>query len=362
VSRCGTAFAVDIDVIKARANAEVRSIAAELLPNGRENCGYWETSNIADVFTGKYSLKVTLRGHDAGMWCDHACRGTRDGGGDIIQLVELARFGGDRGQAIAWLRSYLGLDGLDPGRLAIVKAEAAKRAAEAERAADVDKEARRRHAQSLFLAGKPIADTPVELYLRTRGIDLRRLGRAPRALAFHPELYCKEAGRRLPAMVAAVNDLAGRHIATHRTWLAPDGKGGWTKADLEEPKKVLGSFKGGCIRLWKGASSRPLDAIEPGAGVWASEGIEDGLSVAIAKPELRVVAGVTLGNLGEIQLPEQVGRLTIIGQRDTNPKTLEALERAIGAQQERGLEVWLTPPPAGGFKDVNEALMKEIAA
>jgi hypothetical protein len=50
----------------------------------------------------------------------------------------------------------------------------------------------------------------------------------------------------------------------------------------------------------------------------------------------------------------------IIGQRDTNPKTLEALERAIGAQQDRGLEVWLTPPPAGA-KDVNEALMKEPA-
>jgi hypothetical protein len=26
------------------------------------------------------------------------------------------------------------------------------------------------------------------------------------------------------------------------------------------------------------------------------------------------------------------------------------------------LEVWLTPPPAGGFKDVNEVLMKEMAA
>jgi hypothetical protein len=162
-------------------------------------------------------------------------------------------------------------------------------------------------------------------------------------------------------MVAAIVDLEGRHIATHRTWIAPDGKGGWTKADLEEPKKVLGSFKGGCIRLWKG-EPRTLAELEPGSDVWASEGIEDGLSAAIAKPEIRVVAGVTLGNLGEIQLPEQLGRLIIIGQRDTNPKTLEALERAVGRQQERGHEVWLTPPPAGGFKDVNEALMKEIAA
>jgi hypothetical protein len=82
----------------------------------------------------------------------------------------------------------------------------------------------------------------------------------------------------------------------------------------------------------------------------------------MAKPELRVVAGVTLGNLGADRAAGEGRPLVIIGQRDTHPKTLEALERAIGAQQDRGREVWLTPPPAGGFKDVNEALMKEIAA
>jgi hypothetical protein len=289
-------------------------------------------------------------------------QGNVEGGGDVICLVEQILFNGDRGKAIAWLKSRLGLDGLDPERIAKVKAEAVARSVEAERTADVDREARRRQAHAMFLAGKPIADTPVEHYLRGRGIDLRALGRAPGALAFHRELYCKEAGRRLPAMVAAINDLAGRHIATHRTWLAPDGRGGWVKAQLEEPKKVLGSFKGGCIRLWKGADRRGLAEIHAGADVYASEGIEDGLSVALAKPELHVVAGVTLGNLGELELPEQLGRLILIGQRDTNPKTLEALERAIGLQQERGREVWLTPPPAGGFKDVNEALMKEIAA
>jgi hypothetical protein len=354
-------FAVSIDLIKARANADVRGIAAELLPNGREECGYWRTGSIADE-PGQ-SLAVTLAGPDQGMWCDHACRGTAQGGGDIIQLVEHAAFRGDRGQAIAWLKSRLGLDNLDPGRLRKLQAEAAEHQAEASRQADQARERNRRNAQNIFLLAQPIAGTPVELYLRTRGIDLARLGRAPRSLGFHPELYCKEAERKLPAMVAAIVGLDGRYMATHRTWLAPDGKGGWVKADLEEPKKVLGSFKGGCIRLWKGASSRTLAELEAGSDVWAAEGIEDGLSAAIAKPELRVVAGVTLGNLGEIELPEQLGRLIIIGQRDTNPKTLEALERAIGAQQECGRQVWLTPPPAGGFKDVNEALQaREIAA
>lgn len=367
MSGCGTQFVdrphlVPIDLIKQRANGDVLGIAAELLPNGRENCGYWEVGSIAGE-PGQ-SLKVTLRGSDQGMWCDHACRGTPQGGGDIICLVEQAAFRGDRGQAIAWLKSRLGLDDMDPGRLRKMQAEAAVQQRDNARKAEEEREAKRRRALGLWLHGKPIKNTPVEHYLRTRGIDLERLGRAPGCLAFDPELYCVEAGRKLPAMLAAIVDLAGRHIATHRTWLAPDGRGGWTKADLEEPKKVLGSFKGGFIPLWKGACRKSLGELDPNVDVWASEGVEDGLSVALARPELRVVAAVTLGNIGEIPLPPDPwrGRLMIIGQRDTNPKTLEALERAIGAQQERGAEVWLTPAPAGGFKDVNEALMQEIAA
>jgi hypothetical protein len=371
MSRCGTQFAdgatggdrpqfaVSIDLIKSRANSKVREIAAELLPNGREECGYWRTGSIADE-PGQ-SLAVTLRGPDQGMWCDHSCRGTAQGGGDIIQLVEMAAFRGNRGEAIAWLKSRLGLDGLDPGRLRKMQAEAAEAREKNDREAAATAEDKRRKALGLFLRGQPIKDTPVELYLATRGISLEALGRVPNALAFHAEVWNVEAGRKLPCMLAAIVR-QGRHIATHRTWIAPDGKGGWTKADLEEPKKVLGSFKGGHIPLTRARAARRSRRSTPASTCGRREGIEDGLSVAVARPQLRVVAGVTLGNLGELVLPDQVGRLVIIGQRDTKPKTLEALERAIGAQQERGREVWLTPPPAGGFKDVNEALQAEIAA
>jgi hypothetical protein len=351
-------FPIDIEVTKARAHERVRELAAELLPNGREDCGYWRTGSIADE-PGQ-SLAVTLQGPDRGMWCDYAASGP-EGGGNMIQLAAQVSFRGDVGKALAWLNSRLGLDGLDPARMAKVRAEAAASRAENERQADVEAEAKRRRALGLFLSGKAIADSPVEHYLKGRGIDLRALGKAPGALAWHPEVWNVEAHRRLPCMLAAIVK-RGRHIATHRTWLAPDGKGGWTKADLETPKMVLGSFKGGHIPLNKGACRKTLEEIEDGLDVWASEGIEDGLSVTLAKPGLRVVAGVTLGNLGDIELPPQVGRFVIIGQRDTNPKTLAAFEAAIARQQERGREVWLTPPPAGGFKDVNEALMKEIAA
>jgi len=354
-------FAIDADLVKARASDCVRELAAELLPNGREVCGFWRTGSIAD--DPGQSLAVTLTGAQRGMWCDHAT----GEGGNIIQLAQQAAFRGDFSAAFAWLKSKLGLDDLDPARLRKVRAEASAQAERSDRDAAAAAEQRRRNAHGLWLAGKPIAGTPVEAYLRTRGIPLERLtvsGQAhlPGCLAFHPELYCKEVNRKLPAMMASVVDAAGRHLATHRTWLAPDGRGGWGKADLEDAKKALGSFKGGFIPLWKGEHRRSMAELPDGVDLWASEGVEDGLSAAAAKPELRVIAAVTLGNLGDVPPPPAGGRLMIIGQRDTNPKTLEHLERAIARQQERGVEVWLTPPPAGGFKDVNEALQAERRA
>jgi Toprim domain-containing protein len=363
MSRCGTAFlgdrrdfAIDVDLVKARANDRVRELAAELLPNGREDSGYWRTGSIADE-PGQ-SLAVTLQGPERGMWCDYAASGP-EGGGNIIQLAAQVLFGGNFGKAFAWMKSRLGLDDLDPERLRKERARAVARVKEEERSAAAKAEKMRRLAHSLFLAAAPIGGTPAEAYLRGRGIDFERLGRIPRSLGFHPEVYCKEVERKLPCLVAAAVDLDGRHIATHRTWLAPDGKGGWTKADLEDPKMTIGRSAGGFIPLWKGACRKSMKEIDPGTDVYVSEGIEDGLTVAMAKPSARVICAIALRKIPHLRLPELIGRLIIVGQRDTHPRTLAALEAAIASQQELGRDVWLTPPPAGGFKDVNEALQAE---
>jgi hypothetical protein len=44
---------------------------------------------------------------------------------------------------------------------------------------------------------------------------------------------------RIPAMVAAITNPAGKHIATHRTFLAEDGSG---KANVSTPRKVAGKY------------------------------------------------------------------------------------------------------------------------
>jgi len=346
------AFAVSIDELKALGGAQIRAIAAECLPNGRPDGIYWRTGSIADE-PGQ-SLAVTLDGADRGLWCDHAASGP-EGGGNVLQLIAWTRFGGDIKAAIAWLKSFLGLDGLDPGRLATVRAQARRQAVDGAEKQARQREDRRRSAHALFLSAAPIAGTPAELYLRGRGIDLRILGRAPGSLRFRADVYNKEAARALPCLLAAVVDLDGRHIATHRIWIAPDSKGGWTKADLENAKMALGSFAGGFIPLWKGRCPKAMGELAPGTDVYVSEGIEDGLSTACASPEQRVIAAVTLGNIGKLRLPEGMGRLIIVGQRYKPGPETDALEAAIVAQQAGGRDVWLTPPPAG-FKDVNDAL------
>jgi hypothetical protein len=359
VSRCGTQFtrpAIDIDDLKELANGQVRSIVAHLLPNGRENCGYWEVGSIEGE-KGQ-SLKINLTGALKGMWTDFSApRGTKERAGNILQLIAAVRFGHDLGQACAWARSWLGLDHLDPNRLATEKAKARRQAKRNLEEAAAKAEKNRRRALQLYLSASPLPGTLAEDYLCSRGIDLRAAGlRAPGSLKFKADVYCAETQGHLPAMVAAVVNLEGRHIATHRTYLAPDGKG---KATLLEAKKALGKFQGGFIPLWKGDHDCPLAELPPGTPIYVSEGIEDGLSVALARPSLRVIAAISLSNLGSLELPANCP-VHILGQRDEKMRAIEAFAAAVQKLQEKGHAVFLIYPPRG-VKDYNELLQRDAA-
>ena len=138
-----------------------------------------------------------------------------------------------------------------------------------------------------------------------------------RAVRFHASLWCQEAGRAYPAMVAPVVDGKGKFLALHRTWLTAGG----AKAPVATPKKVLGRYRGGLIRLWRGGcASDPetgalrqtprLAEVTAPVEVDLTEGIEDGLSVALACPEARVVvAGVALASMAAIRWPPAIGTI-----------------------------------------------------
>ena len=77
--------------------------------------------------------------------------------------------------------------------------------------------------------------------------------------------------------------------------------------------------------------------------------------MTIADGRWRIVAAISLANMGGIVLPPAARKLVLVCDRDTKPKAQEALERAIARQQARGLDVQLVLPPPP-HKDMNDWL------
>jgi hypothetical protein len=351
---------ISVGEIEAMLVSRAELLCWDLFPNGRVHGPLFRVGSLAGE--AGQSLFVRISGGKAGNWRDMngSCVAGRDRG-DLLLLIACARFGGELGKAVAWAKSWLGVDHLDPDRLERFRLESAQAIDDRRAAARAEEERNRASARRRWLMGIPIPNTIAAIYLRTRGIELRRLGKAPGALRFHPKVHYGfgEGAVILPAMLAAVTSLAGEHVATHRTFLKADGSGKAGPAEGisdKANKKVLGLFAGAHIPLWKGAcGSMPLRDVPAGTDVYVSEGIEDGLTAALACPSFRIVAAVSLGNLAELELPRQMGRLVLIKQNDAKPDAIQGFDRAIAAHRAKGRRVLVAAPPAGA-KDWNDVL------
>ncbi len=348
---------ISVSEIEQLLEGRIEALAHELLPNGRREGREWRVGSLAGE-PGQ-SLAVHLGGARCGWWKDFA----GGEGGDALKLIAAVLFRGELGEAVRWAKGWLGLDDSDPQRMrqfrVEAKASAERRDVEAaEATVRAQASARKRWHQ-----GKPIVGTIVDRYLFNRGIDLRILqraadGKTPGSLRFHPQVqygFGDDAVVR-PAMLGAALLLDGTLTATHRTWLKPDGSG---KADLADgiakAKKMLGPYEGAHIPLWKGAcGDMTLRDVPRGTDVYVSEGIEDGLTVACADPSLRVIAGISVGNIGALQLPAQLGAVVIMAQNDPPGSDADkAMDRAIARLRSAGHLVKVARTP-GGAKDVNE--------
>lgn len=361
------------DMLTARA-AEVAQHYAPPVPGSYVDRGTYFTLNPGRIDKSVGSFFVYTQGMKAGQWRDMATGQY----GDLLDLIQLA-LGCNTADALREARGYLGLQNDDPAakRLRLEALERAKaQRAEAERRARASAELRRRRAHAIFLSGQErLRETPVEFYLRDRrGIDLAALGRQPRALRYVPDLAYRHIDpdtgevieRRYPAMVALVSNRLGQPVAVHRTWLAQAEGGGWGKAPVPEPKKVLGEYAGAAINIWSGIGPRggkgaPLSQCPPGTHVYVTEGIEDALSVVTILPDARVLAGISLSNLGQIALPANVASLTLVADQDENADARAALQRAVAAHAAAGRAVRLWQNSHGG-KDLNDALIAALAA
>ncbi|CAM5767087.1 DUF7146 domain-containing protein [Bosea minatitlanensis] len=344
---------VSIDLIKQKLHERIDTLVPQLFPNARIKGHEWV---VGDVFGAPgESLSICRTGKKIGWWKDFNNSGAK---GDILTLIAVGMCDGDVRAAIPAALKWLGLGSMTAEELRRQerKARQAREAAEARLASDVEK--MRRKAKGYYLAGELWPGTMVERYLLGRAMDLMQLPHVPSAPRFHPRVWNREAGGvELPAMLLPINHAeTGQQISVHRTWLQGHPDGRVTKADLVNPKMTLGEFTGGHIPLNRGASGKPLKYAPEGEWVGVAEGVENGWSAAIIRPDWRVVAGVSLDNLANIVLPPQIGGLFMLADNDTKPEPKAGFERAVARLKARGFRLEIVRPPEG-IKDFNDWLV-----
>lgn len=365
-----------IDALQARPE----DVARRYAPGGRrDGQRYWALNPGRDD-SKIGSFYVCVAGKYVGRFRDEVTKEM----GDMLDLIQLALHV-DRPEALEEAKRFLGMSHETPHQRELRLRQETKTRVRQEQDAAADRERvvkRHRDAQGIFLASQPdIADTPVEWYLANRAITLRDLGRAPGAIRFHPGLRYyyvdKNTGEvfegEYPAMVAAIyegwtKDQRPAFIGVHRTYLAQRQGGGgiWGKAPLPKAKLVFGSKKGGYIRLWTGKGARggkgaPLSRAPAGSTLYITEGIEDGLSVAVLDPSRRVAAASDLGNISEMRLPPNISNVVIVADNDPKPEQTALIDKAVRRFRDegRGVKVWRN---TSGGKDINDALVaaKEV--
>lgn len=290
--------------------------------------------------------------------------------GDALDLVAATLCDGRkdlaaRKKAMTWAREHFGLvaRGFDAEawrrRMAATEARASAR--EARAAAELA-----RHRRAMFgrwVNARPLTKaTDGWRYLAARGIELDHLPRLPRAIKFSAEeRWTDETGevRHVgPALLSAMTLPDGAFGSLHRIWINPEAPG--QKADVSPPRKMWPSSEGAAIRLWRGSTRlSPADAAaRPGhlEDVVVCEGVEDGLSIALMVPELRVdAAGSLPGLLSYVPYPF-TRRLIVAADNDWGkPQAKALLDRACQRlASEFKVELRIARSPIG--KDFNDCL------
>lgn len=312
----------EIADLAARLGSDAEAVCRAYLSAGRRVGRYWIVGDVRN--TAGRSMFVRLSGPArgpgaAGRWRD-AATGEH---GDLLDVIrEALGLAGVR-DAADEARRFLGL----PRVPVLVRRVRDRPASFFDGAAA---------ARRLFAASRSIAGTLAETYLRRRGIPISP---GLDALRFHPRCYYREDERappmRLPALVAAVTDLAGRQTGAHRTWLAPTGRG---KARVATPRRAIGELLGHGVRF--GMADEVLAV---------GEGIETVLSVRAAMPGLPMLAALSAGHLAAVRFPETLRRLYVVVDRD--PAGEVAGETLATRGSSAGIEAIALVPVRGDFND-----------
>ena len=304
------------------------ALCQRLLPNGRREGAEWRCGSVQGE-PGK-SLGIHLVGTKAGVWSDFA-----DGSkGDPLDLIQ-ACLGLDKGAAVLWAKDWLGIG---DGTRAPLRPPPRPQHSEAPHQDNPNGAL----ARAIWNQSKPAAGTPVEAYLKHRGISVP----APATIRYNPGVEYTQSGLLLPCMVAAVQAPDRSITAIHRTYIRDDGQG---KAPVTKPRMMLGSVAGGAVRL---AYAGPKMVI--------AEGLETALSVLEATG-LPVWAALSASYFIGLVLPALPLAAEVVIAADNDEAGLRAAEQVAALWSSQGRKVSITYPPKSGT-DFNDMARDELNA
>ena len=276
-----------------------------------------------------------------GVFCDHEAGVS----GGVLAMIVHAGAARDLGEAARMLEARGALPVRETLRESHNRAVADAKAKAARTAAAV----------ALWRAGKPLAETAAEIYLRrARAIGAPLKAASLRFLPDAPFTPYAPDHRRYPAIIAAVVNAAGRFIGAHVTYLRRDGSG---KAEVSPCRKMVGTVGGGYVRLM------------PGNRLVVGEGLESTLSAweaAVAAlggsgGDLGAVAALSAGGVAGLVWPPETTALIIAPDRDASGTGEQAAHDLARRASDRGLLVGFLYPP-DGYGDWNDAAWKDSTA
>lgn len=203
-------------------------------------------------------------------------------------------------------------------------------------------------ARSIWARSVPATpDTPAGVYARSRGITMDLPGTVRFVMTprwYDPETG--EAGRDIPAMACALQDVAGAIVGVQCVFLEDGGRRKYARpradGSIGKAKLSFGQILGAAFRL---GPARPHMIF--------CEGPEDGLTLAQQLPEHSVWVTCGTAMLSRVAYPPEVKSVCFAG--DNNDAGRLAVSQARDAVLELGLIPTETyPDPA--FKDWNDQL------
>ncbi|KAB7645549.1 CHC2 zinc finger domain-containing protein [Polymorphobacter fuscus] len=308
---------IDIDALKASVSlADVVGRRVKLRRVGRELVGLCP---FHDERTPSFGVN-----DDKGMFHCFGCGAN----GDVVRFVMQSE-----GLSFLDAARWLGAGewpAVDPvTRQAAVVADSAERLA---KIAD---------AKALWASAIGTPSTPAEYYLRHRGIVMQ----APWSIRYASTWFWKdyetgECSANRPAMICAVQDVAGQVVGVQRVFIDPHGRG---KFPMSNPKRSLGRIIGCALRLGPPATDHVI----------VCEGPEDGLTLSQCLPAVPVWVAMGTSVMPLLELPDSVRVVTLAG--DNNAPGRAAVDAAAAAFTGKGLEV-RTMFPDAAFADFNDEL------